>query len=273
MRTAIVIPARYASTRLPGKPLAMIAGHTMLSRVITLARNVQNADAIYIATDDTRIADYAKEFSAKTVMTDTTCASGTDRVAQAIMRADEQADFVINLQGDAPLTPPAMLDSLIEAFNEHHSDIVTPVCQLSWASLDRLRENKCTTPFSGTCATFHPHTYHAYWFSKNIIPALRNETKLRNTQTLSPIYQHIGLYGYRRESLLRYATLPNSVYESYEGLEQLRLLEAGMDIRCVPVNHQTSGLGGVDSPDDITRVEAYLQKHGDPIGEQLKEQL
>ncbi len=262
MKTAIIIPARYGSTRLPGKPLAMIAGKTMLHRVVDIAREATrtHTDAtICVATDDTRIAEHCDALGVKWVMTSLDAPTGTDRVEEAVQQLPDNPDFVVNLQGDAPLTPPDFITAMIDSFNENPCDVVTTVTQLTWAQLDKLRENKKTTPFSGTTAVFDPNTGKAHWFSKNIIPAIRKEESLRTSGELSPIYRHIGLYGYKRDMLAHYITLPEGKFEAMEGLEQLRVLEHGFEIRCIPVDYQgRPSMSGVDSPEDIIRTEELL---------------
>lgn len=268
VKTAIVIPARYASTRLPGKPLAMIAGQTMLQRVVAIAKKAaENTDVqIVVATDDDRIADHAKDLNVGVVMTPVSCPTGTDRAQEAIVQLKDQPDFIVNLQGDAPLVPPDFIAALIESYKSAPCDMVTPVTQLTWEQLDNLRESKKTTPFSGTTAVFDPETGRAHWFSKNIIPALRKEKNLREAGGLSPIYRHIGIYGYSRAMLAKYVTLPEGPFEAMEGLEQLRVLEHGYQIRCVPVDYKgRASMSGVDSPEDIARAEALIAKHGELI--------
>ncbi len=267
MRTLIVIPARYASTRLPGKPLAMIAGQTMLQRVVRIAKTAANGNRdieVVVATDDQRIADHARELDVPFVMTPASCRTGTDRAQEATAQMEVQPDFVLNLQGDAPLTPPDFLKAMIEAYASDPTDMVTPVTNLSWTELDKLRESKKTTPFSGTTAVFDEKTGAAFWFSKNIIPALRKEKELREKSALSPIWRHIGLYGYRREMLEEFGKLPEGTFEALEGLEQLRVLENGYKIKCVPVDYAgRASMSGVDSPEDVTRAEALIAKHGE----------
>ncbi|HEU5046824.1 MAG TPA: manno-octulosonate cytidylyltransferase [Rickettsiales bacterium] len=265
--TAIIIPARFASTRLPGKPLAVIAGKSMLQRVVEIARAAakhQPDISVTVATDDARIEEHCKAIGVDFVQTDPACASGTDRIASAVRQFSRKPDFVLNLQGDAPLTPPDFLQSMIDAFYRAPCDMVTPVTQLSWQELDKLREQKQRTPFSGTCAVFDEKTGHAFWFSKNIIPAIRSEEKLRVKDSLSPVYRHIGLYGYSPAMLETYGTLPPGRFEQMEGLEQLRAIENGYTIRCVPVDYRgRASMSGVDSPEDITRAEALIAKHGE----------
>jgi len=127
-----------------------------------------------------------------------------------------------------------------------------------------LRENKKTTPYSDTLAVFDEKTGNAFWFSKNIIPVLRKEEKMRAEGAVSPIYRHIGLYGYSRAMIAKYTTLPEGKFEAFEGLEQLRVLENGYTIRCVPVDYKgRASMSGVDSPEDVGRTEALIAKHGE----------
>lgn len=264
MKTTIIIPARYASTRLPGKPLIKIAGKTMLQRVYEIAqtatKNIKNTQ-ILIATDDKRIADHAKEIGADFVMTPISCTTGTDRVWKAIEQLDNKPDFILNLQGDTPFTPPDFITKLIEvAAQDENAKVITPVTQLSWKELDKLRKHKQQTPFSGTTVILNKNN-NALWFSKNIIPAIRKEEKLRKESDLSPVYRHIGIYGYRFEMLQKYVTLEPTNYEKLEGLEQLRLLENGFTIRAVPVNYQgLPAMSGIDTIEDVKRAETFIRK-------------
>ncbi|MDD4616613.1 MAG: 3-deoxy-manno-octulosonate cytidylyltransferase [Alphaproteobacteria bacterium] len=267
MRTLIVIPARYASTRLPGKPLALIAGQTMLQRVVRIAnavaRGKHDIDVIN-ATEDERIAKHALELNVRYVMTPASCPTGTDRAQAAVAQVKVQPDFVLNLQGDAPLTPPDFLNAMIDAFAREPADMVTPVTRLSWDELDKLRESKKTTPFSGTTVAFDEKTGLAHWFSKNIIPAIRKESEMRGQSGLSPVWRHIGLYGYRRTMLEKFGKLPEGKYEKLEGLEQLRVIEHGYKIKCVPVDYAgRANMSGVDSPEDIARAEAAIAEYGE----------
>lgn len=267
--TAIIIPARFASTRLPGKPLAVIAGKTMLQRVVEIAKAAAQTHAnvsVTVATDDECVEAHCREIGVGYIHTDPACASGTDRVASAVRQLSQQPDFILNMQGDAPLTPPDFLTGMIEAFYATPCDVVTPVTQLTWEALDKLRRDKQITPFSGTCAVFDGKTGNAFWFSKNIIPAMRKEETLRKQSGLSPVYRHIGLYGYSRHMLEIYGTLPEGVFEQLEGLEQLRVIENGYTIRCVPVDYRgRASMSGVDSPEDIARAEALIGAHGELV--------
>jgi 3-deoxy-manno-octulosonate cytidylyltransferase (CMP-KDO synthetase) len=267
VRSVIIVPARYGSTRFPGKPLAMIAGQTMLQRVCAIAHEAAKESPstdVIIATDHALISEEAERLGVRWVMTPTDCPTGTDRALAAIDQLPYRPDFIINLQGDAPLTPPDFIKALLDEVTRDDSvQLVTPVVQLDWAALDQLRSHKHTTPFSGT-TVISDRQGNALWFSKNIIPAMRNESALRKSQPLSPVYRHIGLYGYRRDMLERYVTLEQTPYEILEGLEQLRVLENGYPIRTVVVDYRgRASMSGVDTPEDAARAEALIAKHGE----------
>ncbi len=257
--TLIVIPARYGSTRFPGKPLAMIAGASLLQRVSAIAKQAAAqipGVGILIATDDERIMQHAATLDIPAVMTPQACATGTDRALAAIKQLKSLPEYVINLQGDAPLTPVSVIIDLINALQA--KQIVTPVMQLSWSELDVLRKTKETNLFSGTTAIVNKNR-EAVWFSKQIIPAIRAEKQLRLTNAKSPVYQHLGIYAYRTDILEAFAKLPISYYEQLEGLEQLRLIENGYTITAMPV--QPANLyawRGVDTIDDANFVEQLI---------------
>ncbi|MCC6598508.1 MAG: 3-deoxy-manno-octulosonate cytidylyltransferase [Alphaproteobacteria bacterium] len=262
MKIAIAIPARYASTRFPGKPLAKIGGQTMLARVSALARSVAaefTGITLFITTEDERIASHAAELGMDCVLTPADCPTGSDRVLAALRQLPQLPDFVINLQGDAPFTPPSVLRALIQAFKDDpQAQIVTPVHRLGWADLDRLRAAKKTTPFSGTTAILNADN-QALWFSKTIIPAIRGEDRLRTQEPVSPVYQHMGVYGFRTDILEKFCSLPQGVYEQLEGLEQLRMLENGLRITAVKVDLEPGAIqSGIDTPEDLERAEALL---------------
>lgn len=262
MKTAIIIPARYGSTRFPGKPLAMIAGQSMLSRVVDIGRraaSLYDDVSVMVATEDERIAAHARDIGVRCVMTSDDCPTGSDRVLQAAERSGEDFDFLMSLQGDAPFTPVDAIGKMLEVVRDDPStEVVTPVVRLRWDELSQLRESKKITPFSGTTAIVGANG-RAMWFSKNIIPAIRNAAKLEKENEFSPVYQHIGLYGYRTDILRRFVSLPMGHYETLEGLEQLRFLENGISIRTVTIDvDRGMAQAGVDSPEDIERAEQIL---------------
>ena len=259
MKTALIIPARYGSTRFPGKPLTMIGGQSMLSRVVDIAKQVTDQIdniTLAVATEDERICAHAKELNIKGIMTSDNCATGSDRVLEATQKLGNDFDFILGLQGDAPFTPPQALIKMIEAFqNNPKIDVVTPVIKLRWEELDNLREQKKITPFSGTTAIIN-NQGRALWFSKNILPSIRKEDR---TQEYSPVHQHVGLYGYRADVLKKFVSLPQGHYEQLEGLEQLRLLENSITIQTVKLDVPLGlAQAGIDSPEDVERAEKML---------------
>lgn len=266
MNIAIAIPARYGSSRFPGKPLAMIAGKTMLQRVVELAQSIADETPgmmVFVTTEDKRIENHAKELGVPCFITPPSCPTGSDRVLSALRQLDNWPDYVINLQGDAPLTPPSVIKALITEFQKNpEAEVVTPVHQLSWGDLDRLRECKKTTPFSGTTAILDENN-QALWFSKNIIPAIRKEGEMRDAGRLSPVYQHMGLYGFRTRVLEEFCTAPQGEYEQLEGLEQLRMIENGIKVTAVKVQIAEGALqSGIDTAEDVARAEAFLKAQG-----------
>ncbi|MBI5447938.1 MAG: 3-deoxy-manno-octulosonate cytidylyltransferase [Gammaproteobacteria bacterium] len=277
MKTAIIIPARYASSRLPGKPLLKIQGQTLLQRVVRLSQKAAQGltdVSILVATEDNRILKHCDEIGVNACLTSADLPTGTDRVADVVRQMQDKPDFILNMQGDAPLTPPDFLQALISSFSAAPCDAITPVTQLTWTQLDQLRQHKLTTPFSGTTAVFDEKTGHAFWFSKMILPAIRHEEILRKQSDHSPIFRHIGLYGYSRQTLEQYVKLPESRFEKLEGLEQLRLLEYGYTLRCVPVDFKgRANMSGIDSPQDIARAEALISQHGELLSENDKKEI
>jgi 3-deoxy-manno-octulosonate cytidylyltransferase (CMP-KDO synthetase) len=264
-KLAIIIPARYGSSRFEGKPLTLIAGKSMLQWVFEIAQkatvNIENTE-IVIATEDERIKTHALEIGAKVFMTPRDCKTGSDRVLAACDQFDVTPDIVLNLQGDAPLTPPSFVQAIAqELIGNDSSDVVTPVVQLTWAALDKLKENKKTTPFSGTTAIVG-NDDTALWFSKQIIPAIRKEDELRNLSNFSPVLKHVGLYGFRYDALKKFVALPEGKYEQLEALEQLRMLESGMSIKVVKVNYGDIPQIGVDTREDAKRAEDVIVKYG-----------
>jgi 3-deoxy-manno-octulosonate cytidylyltransferase (CMP-KDO synthetase) len=265
--TVLVIPARFGSQRFPGKPLVDLAGLTLLQRAINTAKNaVQTLPAckILVATDDARIMWHAIEQNVEAVLTPESCRTGTDRVLAAVQNLAIKPELILNLQGDVPFLPSEYIQKIILAFNDPEVDIATPVLQLTWQELDILREAKKVSPFSGTAAILDNSGY-ARWFSKNIIPAIRNEDQLRSASSLSPVYKHIGLYAYKYKILEQYIALDESHYEKLEGLEQLRAIENGMKIKAVEVTSRSKFItSGIDSQADADRFCNLIRTYGEP---------
>ncbi len=267
MQTLIVIPSRYGSTRFPGKPLHEIAGKTLLHRVILIAQEVcqhQPDTGYVVATDHPAIAQAAETCGAPCVMTDPDIPSGSDRALAAAKAFAPEASFIVNLQGDAPFTPAAYISALVEANKTTDCDVTTPVVQLSWSDLDTVRQQKIASPFSGTSCVFNA-SGEALWFSKTILPTIRKEAALRQASDLSPVWRHIGLYGYKRPALEKFAALPEGYYEALEGLEQLRFLENGMRIQAVQVAPAAHAMWGIDTPEDAAHAEHLIKTRSEKI--------
>lgn len=263
----IVIPARYGSTRLPGKPLHPIAGRMLLERVaaiaVAAARQLGDAEVL-VATDDERILTAARRLGLEAVMTASEISSGSGRALAALKATGRSAGLVVNLQGDAPFTAPEHIVEIVQAARGSAADVTTPVVQLDWARLDALIAHKQTTPASGTTC-IRDSAGRAVWFSKTVLPFMRKQAELRAAGPMSPVLQHIGLYCYRTPALEAFEAAPQSAYEQLEGLEQLRLIELGLDIRAVIVRPAPITMSGVDSPADVERAERLIGEVGDPF--------
>lgn len=251
----IVIPARMASTRFPNKPLAKIAGITMIERVWRIAQKVSCATDVVVATDDPKLFDFVGSFGGKCVMTSKDCVSGTDRVAEAAHQFDPNAVF-FNLQGDAPLTPPWVIEAVLnEMLQDPTIQVATPMVELKGKALEHFVLQKQGGSSTGTTVVFNKNK-EALYFSKALIPYGRKERV---------VFRHIGLYGYRFAALQKLAQLPEGDFERIEQLEQLRALENGIPIRVVAVDYQNRTHGSVDRPEDILYIEEIVAKEGELI--------
>ncbi|MBK8085822.1 MAG: 3-deoxy-manno-octulosonate cytidylyltransferase [Devosia sp.] len=267
MTDLIVIPARYGSTRLPGKPLHPVGGRALLERVAAVAHQAAGRTGgvdIVVATDDARIVAAASGWGLDTVLTSPAITSGSGRTLAAMRATGRSYDLVVNLQGDAPFTAPEHIVEMLAAARASGADVTTPVVQLDWARLDALRAHKLAAPASGTTC-IRAADGRALWFSKAILPFIRNEDALRQQTALSPVLQHIGLYCYRPAALAAFEATPPSAYEQLEGLEQLRLIEIGLSVRAVAVAPARITMSGIDSPADVARAERLIAEHGDPF--------
>jgi 3-deoxy-manno-octulosonate cytidylyltransferase (CMP-KDO synthetase) len=239
--TVAVIPARYASTRFPGKPLTLIRGVPMIQHVWNRCQEARAFAEVLVATDDARIADTVRGFGGKAVMTRPECPTGTDRVAE-VARGRADVDVWINVQGDEPLVDPASLRTLAELFADTQVQMATLVRPLESADAVSPNVVKAVLALNGD----------ALYFSRATLPFVRDAADGAAVRR----WAHLGLYGYRRDTLLRLATLPATPLEGAEKLEQLRALEHGIRIRC---GHVTGTSVAVDVPDDVARVEALLR--------------
>ncbi|MBS0288432.1 MAG: 3-deoxy-manno-octulosonate cytidylyltransferase [Proteobacteria bacterium] len=256
----VIIPARFDSSRFPGKPLTLINGLTMIERVWRIAKSCKLANRIFIATDSDEIESHAKSFGAKVLMTSADCPTGTDRVAQAAKTIASDQSIIISLQGDAVLTPPWIIESIIQTMQQDQTvKLATPVVKLFGESLQAFLKHKEISPTSGTCAVFDKNN-NALFFSKRPIPYLYDI----NSATAS-LHRHIGLYGYRHATLKQLQALPQSPLEKLEKLEQLRALENGIPIRIVCVDYQGRSHGSVDTPQDVAMIENIITKEGELV--------
>jgi 3-deoxy-manno-octulosonate cytidylyltransferase (CMP-KDO synthetase) len=249
MNVAIVIPARFASSRLPGKPLLRETGKYLVQHVYEQASRARSAQTVLVATDDARIAEAVRSFGGRVAMTRADHPSGTDRVAEAVRSLD--ADVVVNLQGDEPLIDPASLDQLAELLtNDPAAEMATLAVPIR--SAEQWRNPNCVKVVCDARG-------RALYFSRSPIPFVRDgEPDFGRQPPL--ILQHLGLYAYRRDFLFRLAALPPVPLEQAEKLEQLRVLAAGHAIRVGVVAH--AGLG-VDTPEDYERfVRVYRELQG-----------
>jgi len=237
-RCVIVIPARYASTRLPGKPLADIAGKPMIQHVVERAREVPGMDAVVVATDDARVAEAVRAFGGQVVMTSPDHPSGTDRLVEVMGQLS--ADIYINLQGDEPLVRPGDVSRLALGMRTDASVGVGTLCHpIDAAEAQNPNVVKVVVNLAGD----------ALYFSRSAVPYVRQGPP-------APVaWRHLGLYVYRRETLLRLAKLPPTPLEQAEGLEQLRALEHGIRLHTVAV---AAAAPSVDTPDDLARVRALM---------------
>ena len=246
MKIQTVIPARYASTRFPGKPLAQLGGKEIVQRVYERAQEV--FDEVWVATDDERIAEAVHRFGGKVVMTSPTHQSGTDRCREAVQKTALNPDVVVNIQGDEPFVHPEQLRALCRCFEDKSTQIATLV--------------KPFTPDMGLEALKNPNSpkvvvgqqQQALYFSRSVIPYLRGIPE-EEWLTSHVFYKHIGLYAYRAAALEQITALPQSPLEKAESLEQLRWLEAGLKISVGITVHETIG---IDTPEDLRRAEEFL---------------
>ena len=246
MEIGVVIPVRYDSSRFPGKPLAQISGKTMIERVHHTAMEVVGNENVLVATDDSRIADEVARFGGQAVMTPSDCKNGTERVLAAVNEASLSFDTVINFQGDAPLTPPWILEELITFLEQNPEvEIATPAVKVKW---EEAEGTFVTVSLSG----------RALYFSKSPIPSDK-----RSKDSPPTLLKHIGMYGYRRNTLERFVNLSPTPLEKIEQLEQLRALQNDIDISVVEVSLRERKVHSVDAPGDIEKVEALIAQQGE----------
>ncbi len=245
MKFIAVIPARYSSSRFPGKPLAVLAGKPVIQRVYEQVTKVLSE--AWVATDDERIYNTVSDFGGKAVMTRQDHKSGTDRIEEAVEKIKTDADVIVNIQGDEPFIQPSQIETVCKQFDNPSTQIATigkPFTSME--AVENPNSPKIVTDVNG----------FALYFSRSVIPYVRG---VEEKEWLShfPFLKHLGIYAYRREVLREITRLPQSPLEKAESLEQLRWLQNGYRIRVGITNVETVG---IDTPDDLRRAEEFLKK-------------
>ena len=244
MKILCVIPARYASTRLPGKPLKDVAGKPMICRVYGRASQAKTLSGVVVATDDERILRAVENHGGRAMMTAKDHPTGTDRLAE-VAEAYPDVDLIINVQGDEPLIEPSLIDELGRAFDGD--------AELQMATVMTPMEDEAEQKNPNNVKVVTDKNGCALYFSRSLLPYPRNDAG-------TPVYKHIGIYAYRRDFLLAYAKMAPTPLERTESLEQLRALENGYKIKCIRTNAR---FVGVDTPEDLAKVnEIYRRMEG-----------
>ncbi|MCU0800544.1 MAG: 3-deoxy-manno-octulosonate cytidylyltransferase [Rhodobacteraceae bacterium] len=262
MSVLIAIPARYASTRYPGKPLVSLKGpdgtKTLIRRSWEAAMAVQGVDRVVVATDDARIADHAQAFGAEVVMTSAKAQNGTERCAEVVQQLPG-FDMVVNLQGDAPLTPAWFVEDLIAGLlADPEADIATPVLRCDGRAVAGFLADRRAGRVGGTTAVFGAGGRGLY-FSKEVIPYTG---RTFGDDEPTPVFHHVGVYAYRPAALAAYPTWPIGPLETLEGLEQLRFLENGRKVLCVEVAANGRQFWELNNPSDVPVIEAMMAAMG-----------
>ena len=247
MTFTAIIPARYASTRFPGKPLAVLGGKTVIQRVYEQVKSVLSE--VYVATDDERIFSCVEAFEGMAVMTRSDHQSGTDRIQEAVEKTGTKADVIINVQGDEPFIQPSQIQTLMQLFDDPSTQIGTLGKPFeSIEAVENPNSPKIVTDIKG----------FALYFSRSVIPYIRGKEH-QEWLGAYPFMKHLGVYAYRKEVLEEVTKLPQSSLEVAESLEQLRWLQNGYRIRVGLTDVETVG---IDTPEDLQRAEAFLNQKG-----------
>lgn len=262
VNATLIIPARWGSSRFEGKPLtATLKGADGVARPLiwwtyAAARQALPPERIWVATDDDRIAQAAEGFGAQTVMTSQTCRNGTERIQEAARTlALSNDEIIVNLQGDAPLTPPNFVTALIDAMaHDPQMVVATPALRCDTPALTRFRDQRQQGLVGGTTVV-KSKSGRALYFSKEVLPFA---DQIDVTAHNLPVFHHVGLYAYRRPALDTYVAMTPSLLEEIEGLEQLRFLENDIPVQCVEVDAQGRMFWEVNNPEDIDLVSADL---------------
>jgi 3-deoxy-manno-octulosonate cytidylyltransferase (CMP-KDO synthetase) len=263
MNVQVLIPARYASSRYPGKPLVELKGakgaaKPLIRRSVEAARRVRGVSGVFVVTDDERIAEACAPAKVGVIMTSPECRNGTERCAEALAQL-YQPDLVINFQGDALLTPPGFVEALIARMEDDRDALVaTPAMRLRSEEVRALQAEEAAGRVGGTTVVTD-NFGRALYFSKRLIPHLPPGALDRE---MSPVRLHVGVYAYRPEALERYAATPVSELETLESLEQLRFLAAGVPVAVVDVETPPFALRELNNPEDVAPIEQALAEAG-----------
>ena len=266
MSVTVIVPARYASSRYPGKPLVPLRGATgearsLIRRSWEAAAAVSGVDRVIVATDDDRIAAEVSDFGGEAIMTAETCANGTERCADALARLGAGPDLVVNLQGDAPLTPPWFVEALIDAMRADPGiAVATPVLRSDPDTLAALHADRRAGRVGATTAVFDA-AGRALYFSKEVLPFTG---RCLGPEETVPVFHHVGVYAYRPAALKAYCDWQPGPLETWEGLEQLRFLENGVEVSCVEVEARGAVFWELNNPSDVDRVQAAFAGRGMP---------
>ncbi|MGV6803208.1 MAG: 3-deoxy-manno-octulosonate cytidylyltransferase family protein [Ruegeria sp.] len=264
MSVLIAIPARYASTRYPGKPLVPLTGATgksmtLIERSWRAAISVSGVDRVVVATDDDRIREVSEGFGAEVVMTSENCANGTERCAEAHANLGAGYEIVVNLQGDAPLTPHWFIEDLVKGLRDApEAGVATPVLRCDGDALNGLLNDRKHGRVGGTTAVFAVD-HSAMYFSKEVIP-FTADTYASSDPT--PVFHHVGVYAYRPNALEAYPGWPVGPLEQLEGLEQLRFMENGRKVLCVEVEAKDRQFWELNNPQDVAKIEEMMAAMG-----------
>ncbi len=266
MSVLIVIPARYASARYPGKPLVALRGadgqaRTLIQRSWEAATAVEGVDRVVVATDDDRIRTEAERFGAEVVMTSDTCRNGTERCAEAFDRLGGGHEIVVNLQGDAPLTPHWFVEALVAGLSaDPVAEVATPVLRCDGRALNGFLQDRREGRVGGTTAVFG-RDHKALYFSKEVIPFVG---RIYGDDEPTPVFHHVGVYAYRPSALAAYPRWDAGPLETLEGLEQLRFLERERPVLCVEVESRGRQFWELNNPEDVSRIESMMRAMGMP---------
>lgn len=264
MSVLVVIPARYASSRYPGKPLAELRGasgvsKSLIQRSWEAACAVSGVDKVVVATDDDRIRTASEAFGAEVVMTSEDCANGTERCADALDRLGGGYEIIVNLQGDAPLTPHWFIEDLVAGLRaDPVAEVATPVLRCDGRALNALKDDRANGRVGGTTVVF-TKDWHGLYFSKEVIP-YTSDSYADGDDT--PVFHHVGVYAYRPSALAAYPLWDAGSLEKLEGLEQLRFLERGRPVLCVEVAAKGRQFWELNNPSDVPRIEAMMAEMG-----------